>query len=72
MMLPLAYVEALLELGNGSDKSRRQIFVPEGFAHGFCVFSETADVLYKTTDLYNPNDEYGCLCNLTIALVLPL
>jgi len=44
-----------------SDKNRRQIFVPEGFAHGFCVISETADVLYKTTDLYNPDDEYGVL-----------
>lgn len=44
-----------------SDKNRRQIFVPEGFAHGFCVLSETADVIYKTTDLYNPDDEYGVL-----------
>jgi len=44
-----------------SDKNRRQIFVPEGFAHGFCVLSETADVLYKTTDLYNPEDERGVL-----------
>ncbi len=44
-----------------SDKNRRQIFVPEGFAHGFCVISETADVLYKTTDLYKPDDEYGVL-----------
>ncbi|MEK6764678.1 MAG: dTDP-4-dehydrorhamnose 3,5-epimerase [Planctomycetota bacterium] len=44
-----------------SDQNRRQIFVPEGFAHGFCVISKTADVLYKTTDLYNPDDEYGVL-----------
>ncbi|MFV1976630.1 MAG: dTDP-4-dehydrorhamnose 3,5-epimerase [Candidatus Scalindua sp.] len=44
-----------------SGKNRRQIFVPEGFAHGFCVISETADVLYKTTDLYKPDDEYGVL-----------
>ncbi len=44
-----------------SDENRRQIYVPEGFAHGFCVISETADVLYKTTDLYNPDDEYGVL-----------
>jgi dTDP-4-dehydrorhamnose 3,5-epimerase len=44
-----------------SCKNRRQIFVPEGFAHGFCVISETADVLYKTTDLYKPDDEYGVL-----------
>ena len=44
-----------------SGKNRRQIYIPEGFAHGFCVISETADVLYKTTDLYNPDDEYGVL-----------
>ncbi len=44
-----------------SGNNKRQIFVPEGFAHGFCVISETADVLYKTTDLYNPDDEYGVL-----------
>jgi dTDP-4-dehydrorhamnose 3,5-epimerase len=44
-----------------SDQNKRQIFIPEGFAHGFCVISETADVLYKTTDLYNPDDEYGVL-----------
>lgn len=42
-----------------SDKNRRQLFVPEGFAHGFCVLSETADVMYKCTDLYAPGDEYG-------------
>ncbi|MBS1259681.1 MAG: dTDP-4-dehydrorhamnose 3,5-epimerase [Candidatus Scalindua arabica] len=44
-----------------SDQNKRQIFIPEGFAHGFCVISKTADVLYKTTDLYNPDDEYGVL-----------
>jgi dTDP-4-dehydrorhamnose 3,5-epimerase len=44
-----------------SDKNRRQIFVPEGFAHGFCVLSETADVMYKCTDFYAPDDEGGIL-----------
>lgn len=44
-----------------SRENKRQLFIPEGFAHGFCVISETADVLYKTTDLYNPDDEYGVL-----------
>ena len=44
-----------------SCKNKRQIFIPEGFAHGFCVISETADVLYKATDLYKPDDEYGVL-----------
>ena len=44
-----------------SDQNRHQIFVPEGFAHGFCVLSETADVLYKCTDFYAPDDEGGIL-----------
>ncbi len=40
-----------------SEENRRQIWVPEGFAHGFCVLSETADVVYKCTALYDgPND----------------
>ncbi len=35
----------------------RQIFVPAGFAHGFCVTSETAEVEYKCSDLYDPSSE---------------
>ncbi|MAG32817.1 MAG: dTDP-4-dehydrorhamnose 3,5-epimerase [Deltaproteobacteria bacterium] len=34
-----------------------QLWVPEGFAHGFCVISETAELQYKCTDLYDPADE---------------
>ena len=34
--------------------NRRQLFIPEGFAHGFCVLSETADVVYKCSDFYRP------------------
>ena len=44
-----------------SDENRRQIFVPKGFAHGFCVLSETADVIYKCTDFYMPDDDEGIL-----------
>lgn len=44
-----------------SDENRHQIFIPEGFAHGFCVLSETADVVYKCTDFYAPDDEEGIL-----------
>lgn len=44
-----------------SDENKRQVFVPEGFAHGFCVLSETADVTYKCTNLYAPDDEGGLL-----------
>lgn len=37
--------------------NHRQMWVPEGFAHGFCVLSDSADVLYKTTDFYAPEHE---------------
>ena len=37
----------------------RQMFVPPGFAHGFCVLSETAEVAYKCTDFYDRADEIG-------------
>jgi dTDP-4-dehydrorhamnose 3,5-epimerase len=42
-----------------SAQNRRQLFVPEGFAHGFSVLSEDALFLYKNSDLYTPGDEYG-------------
>lgn len=42
-----------------SSENKRQVFVPAGFAHGFSVLSETADVIYKCTDFYTPGDEYG-------------
>lgn len=35
-----------------SEENKRQLFIPEGFAHGFLVLSETADVLYKTNNFY--------------------
>jgi dTDP-4-dehydrorhamnose 3,5-epimerase len=37
-----------------SDTNHRQLWIPQGFAHGFIVLSETADFLYKTTDYYAP------------------
>ena len=56
-----------------SEKNRHQLFVPEGFAHGFCVLSENADVMYKCTDLYTPGDEYGILwSDPTIDIVWPI
>ncbi|MEO6801814.1 MAG: dTDP-4-dehydrorhamnose 3,5-epimerase [Granulicella sp.] len=39
------------------------LWIPEGFAHGFLVLSETAEVLYKTTDLYHPAGERSILWN---------
>ena len=40
-----------------SARSRRQVWIPEGFAHGFLVLSDFAEVLYKTTDYYAPEHE---------------
>jgi dTDP-4-dehydrorhamnose 3,5-epimerase len=44
-----------------SDQNRRQLFVPAGFAHGFCVLSKSAFFLYKCSDFYDPEDEGGLL-----------
>jgi len=35
------------------------LFVPEGFAHGFCVLGDAASVVYQCSDYYHPGDEYG-------------
>ena len=54
---------------NLSAENKRQLWVPEGFAHGFIVLSETAEFLYKTTDYYAPEYE-RCIrwddCDLSI------
>lgn len=42
-----------------SETNHHQFYVPPGFAHGFCVLSETAHVLYKCTDVYHPDCEVG-------------
>jgi dTDP-4-dehydrorhamnose 3,5-epimerase len=42
-----------------SDDNHRQIYIPIGFGHGFCVLSETADVVYKTSGYYDPAIERG-------------
>jgi dTDP-4-dehydrorhamnose 3,5-epimerase len=42
---------------------KEALFVPVGFAHGFCVISETAEVHYKVTGEYSPHDEAGILWN---------
>jgi dTDP-4-dehydrorhamnose 3,5-epimerase len=46
-----------------SAENHHQLFVPEGFAHGFCVTSETALFAYKCTDFYNPKAEFSLLWN---------
>lgn len=42
-----------------SSDNFRQMFVPKGYAHGFCVLSDTATVCYKCTDFYSPSGERG-------------
>ncbi len=46
-----------------SSDNYRQLYVPPGCAHGFCVTSEHAAVLYKCTELYSPPDERGIIWN---------
>jgi dTDP-4-dehydrorhamnose 3,5-epimerase len=56
-----------------SADNKRQLWVPAGFAHGFLVLSDTADVLYKTTDYYAPNYERSLLWNdPEVSVVWPL
>ncbi|WP_420628068.1 dTDP-4-dehydrorhamnose 3,5-epimerase [Candidatus Leptofilum sp.] len=52
------WVGEILSAENG-----RLLYVPPGFAHGFCVLSETADLMYKTTDYYHPASEKGIMWN---------
>ena len=46
-----------------SDTNHRQLYIPPGYAHGFCVLSEVVDFHYKCTDYYHPEDEQGVLWN---------
>ncbi|MBI5510700.1 MAG: dTDP-4-dehydrorhamnose 3,5-epimerase [Deltaproteobacteria bacterium] len=50
----------VVELG---ENETRMLWVPVGFAHGFCVLSESADVLYKTTGYYAPEHDVGVRWN---------
>lgn len=52
------WVGEILSADNG-----HQMYVPEGFAHGFCVLSDTVDFIYKCSDFYTPGDEYGIIWN---------
>lgn len=42
-----------------SDVNHRQFWIPPGYVHGFLVLSDVADVEYRCTDYYHPDDEYG-------------
>lgn len=42
-----------------SAENRCQAYIPKGFAHGFCVLSQGAYFMYKCTEIYDPDDDYG-------------
>ena len=46
-----------------SGEEPKQLYIPPGFAHGFCVLSDSADFVYKCTNLYAPDDERGIRWN---------
>lgn len=46
-----------------TEENKKQFLIPEGFAHGFLVLSETAEFCYKVNDLYHPEDESGIAWN---------
>src|SRR5467141_2362164 len=56
-----------------ADDALQLLWIPEGFAHGFLVLSDTAEVLYKTTNLYYPAGERSILWNdPTLIITWPL
>jgi dTDP-4-dehydrorhamnose 3,5-epimerase len=66
-----AILDVLVDIRSGSptlgrweafelnDETHLQLYAPDGFAHGFCVLSEVADVVYKCSDYYDPVAESG-------------
>lgn len=46
-----------------SETNKKQLFIPAGFAHGYCVMSDTTLVAYKCSTFYSPNDEKGLIWN---------
>lgn len=46
-----------------SEENKLMLYIPKNFAHGFLTIENDTEVLYKTTDYYNPKDEYGILWN---------
>ena len=56
-----------------SSENKKQLWVPEGFAHGFYVISETAEFVYKCTDYYAPEHEHSLIWNdATVGIEWPL
>ena len=46
-----------------SEENKNMLYIPEGFAHGFCALSEIAEVMYKATNVYSPQLEAGIVYN---------
>jgi len=46
-----------------SAQNKRMLYIPPGFAHGFCVLSRVAEIIYKTTEEYSPQHEAGIIWN---------
>ena len=46
-----------------SEENKKVLYIPEGFAHGFCVLSEVAEVTYKSSNVYSPQSETGIIWN---------
>lgn len=46
-----------------SDANHHQLYIPPGFAHGFCVLSDVAEILYKCSEFYDPADDFGVRWN---------
>ena len=44
-------------------ENNKMLYIPEGFAHGYLVTSSESIVIYKCTDIYDPNDQYGIIWN---------
>lgn len=42
-----------------TEENQHQLFIPAGFAHGFCVLSESAEIAYKCSEFYDPRDDRG-------------
>ncbi len=56
-----------------SGENHQQLYIPEGFAHGFCVLSEQADFVYKCTTPYAPAHEHGlCWSDPALGIAWPL
>jgi dTDP-4-dehydrorhamnose 3,5-epimerase len=55
-----------------SSDNKKQLYIPEGFAHGFLTLSKTSEFLYKTTDFYQPQSERCILWNdITLNILWP-